>query len=70
MVTSQAAGEIGELYVFQELLRLGVSVYVPLVDEGVDALARTPGGQTMELQIKSAGGAGGKHPRWFQMSRF
>lgn len=66
----QIAGEIGELYVFSELLKRGLAVYKPLVDEGLDALVRLPVGQVIELQIKSAGGASGKDPRWFQMPSF
>lgn len=70
MVTKQAAGEIGELFVFRELLKKGVQVFKPLVDEGLDALLRLPDGEILELQIKSAGGAGGRDPRWFQMPPF
>ena len=70
MATTQAAGKIAELHVFNELLKRGGSLYVPLVDAGVDAIVRTAGGHTIDLQIKSAGGAGGKHPRWFQIPRF
>ncbi len=68
--TKQVAGQLAELHVFSELLKQGVSVYKPLVDEGLDALARLPDGQVIELQIKSASGAGGKDPRWFQMPDF
>ena len=72
MVTGakSVAGQIGELHVFSELLKQGLEVYQPLVDEGLDALVRLPSGQVIELQIKSAGGAGGKDPRWFQMPAF
>ena len=70
MATKQMAGEIAELHVFSELLKRGVAVYKPLVDEGLDALARLPDGEVIELQIKSAGGSGGKDPRWFQMPSF
>ena len=63
------AGERGELYVYGELLKRGVVSYLPLVDEGLDALVRTPGGAVIEIQIKAAGSAGGKYPRWFQMQR-
>lgn len=66
-VNKQIAGERGELYVFGELLKRGMVPYVPLVDEGLDALMRTPAGRVIELQIKAAGSAGGKYPRWFQM---
>lgn len=69
MVTARTAGKIGELYVFNELLKLGAAVYVPLVDDGVDALIYTPAGSTIQLQIKAAGGAGGKDPGWFQVSK-
>ena len=69
MVTKQAAVEIGELYVFGELLKRGATPYVPLVDEGVDAVVRTKTGRLVEVQIKSAGSAGAKDPRWFQISR-
>ena len=68
-MTTQAAGKIAELYVFNELLKRGAAVFIPLVDEGVDAVVRTAAGQTIELQIKSSGGAGGKYPGWFQMSK-
>ena len=57
MLKKQIAGEIAELYVFGELLKRGVLPYVPVVDEGVDALVRTFGGHVIELQIKSAGSA-------------
>ena len=70
MASKQVAGEIGELHVFGELLKQGVAVYKPLADEGLDALARLPDGQVLELQIKSSGGAGGKYPHWFQMPAF
>ena len=69
MATTATAGKIGELYVFNELLKRGAGVYVPLVDEGVDAIVRTAKGHTIELQIKSSGGAGGKFPRWFQIAK-
>ena len=67
MITKQVAGEIGELFVFSELLKRDVAVYKPLVDNGLDALVRLSSGQVLELQIKTAGGAGSKGPRWFQM---
>ena len=41
-----------------------------MVDEGLDALVRLPDGKVLEVQIKSAGGSGGKDPRWFQMPSF
>ena len=63
----QIGDERGELYVFGELLKRGLVPYVPLVDQGLDALVRTPAGRMIELQIKAAGSAGGKYPRWFQM---
>ena len=66
----QLAGERGELYVFSELLKRGIVSYLPLVDEGIDALVRTSNGQLIELQIKAAGSAGGEYPRWFQMPFF
>ena len=65
----QIAGERGELYVFGELLKRGVVPYVPLVDQGLDALVRAPGCAVIEIQIKAAGSAGGKYPRWFQVHR-
>lgn len=69
MATASTAGKIGELYVFNELLKRGAAVYVPLVDEGVDALVQTSAGGVVELQIKVAGGAGGKDPGWFQVPK-
>ena len=62
MAATPTAGKIGELYVFNELLKRGAAVYVPLVDEGVDALVQTSAGGVVELQIKVAGGTGGKDP--------
>jgi hypothetical protein len=70
MVTKQAAAGICELFVFGELLKQGVAVYKPLVEQGLDALVRLPDGQVLELRIKSVGGAGGKGPGWFQMPPF
>ncbi len=67
MASTTTAGKIGELYVFNELLKRGAAVYVPLVDEGVDALVQTSAGGVVELQIKVAGAAGGKDPGWFQV---
>lgn len=67
MATTSTAGKIGELYVFNELLKRGAAVYVPLVDEGIDALVQTSAGEAVEIQIKVAGGAGGKDPGWFQV---
>ena len=67
MAITQSAGKVAELYVFNELLKRGGAVYTPLVDEGVDAVVRTASGHTVDLQIKSSGGAGGKYPRWFQI---
>ena len=67
LFSKQIGGERGELHVFGELLRRGMVPYRPLVDEGLDALVRTAAGQVVELQIKAAGSAGGKYPRWFGM---
>ena len=65
----QIAGEIGKLHVFGELLKRGVVPYVPLVGQGLNALVRVPGCAAIEIQIRTAGSAGGKHPRWFQVDR-
>ena len=67
MVTKQAAGKTGELYVFGELLKRQALPFVPLVNEGINALVQTSAGSVIELQVKSAGSAGGKDPRWFQV---
>ena len=69
MAATSTAGKIGELYVFNELLKRGAAVYVPLVDEGIDALVQTSAGGVVELQINLAGGAGGKDPGWFQVPK-
>ena len=66
MVTTQTAGKIGELYVFNELLKRGAVPYLPLVDEGVDALVCTPTRQVIEIQIRSKSDEA-KYPRRFQM---
>ena len=63
----QIAGELGELYVFGELLKRGAVSYIPLVDTGLDALVRTSEGTVIEIQVKSAGSDGGKSGRWFQI---
>lgn len=68
MAIKQIASEIGELYVFGELLKRGAVPYVPLADEGVDALVRIPSGQIIELQIKLSGSPGGEHTGWFQVA--
>lgn len=70
MLDRQMAGKIGELHVFNELLNRGVAPYVPLVDEGVDAIVRAPGNWTLNLQITSCGSAGSKYHRWFLMPKF
>jgi hypothetical protein len=60
-------GKQAELYVFGELLRRGIVLYVPIVDmEGVDAVIRSARGY-LELQVKSS--ATPKNPRWFQAER-
>ena len=69
MLDRQLAGKIGELHVFNELLKKGLTPYVPLVDDGVDAIVRFADGRTLDLQIKYSGGAGGKHPGWFQVDK-
>lgn len=69
MLDRQLAGKIGELHVFNELLKKGLAPYVPLVDDGVDAIVRFADGRTLDLQIKYSGGAGGKHPGWFQVDK-
>ncbi|PKB78692.1 MAG: hypothetical protein BZY88_17135 [SAR202 cluster bacterium Io17-Chloro-G9] len=66
----ELSGKRGELFVFTELLKRGLVSYVPLVDEGIDALVRTSDEQLIEIQIKAAGSAGGKFPRWFGMPEF
>ena len=66
----QIAGARGEVFVFGELLKRGTVSYLPLVDEGFDALVRSHEGHVIEVQITSAGSAGGKYHRWFQMPKF
>ena len=69
--TRQVAGKRAELFVSNELLKRGAAVFAPVVDSvGVDLAVRGDDGQYVEVQVKSAGGAGGKDPRWFQMGRF
>lgn len=65
-VDRQLGGKRAELYVISELLKLGVVPYMPMVDiEGVDAVVHTPSGKLLAIQVKAAGVAGGRHPRWF-----
>ena len=66
----QITGARGEVFVFGELLKFGAVSYLPLVDEGFDALVRSPEGNVIEIQITSADSAGGKYHRWFQMPKF
>ena len=64
------AGKRAEQYVIDNLLKLGAMVYVPVLDaEGVDMVVRSGTSEFVEVQVKSAGGAGGKDPRWFQVTR-
>ena len=52
--------------VLGELLKLGVVPYVPIADvEGVDAVVHISTGKLLSIQVKSAGIAGGRYPRWF-----
>ena len=69
MANIQSAGKIAELWVFNELLKRGCSIYTPLVDEEVDAVVRTASGHAIDIQVKSSGGAGGKDPGWFQIGK-
>ena len=55
---------------FGELLKRGAVPYLPMVDEGIDALLRSPGDSTIDLQITSSGSGGSKHQRWFLMPKF
>ncbi len=61
-VSTKAAGKIAQLYVFNELLKRDAAVYIPLVDEGVDALVRTTAGRTIEIQVKSSEALAGNTP--------
>ena len=47
-------GKRMEFWIIGEMLRLGLDVYIPLVDDrGVDAVVRRPDGSFVELQIKA-----------------
>ena len=52
-ITSQQKGKRGELWVFGKLLDAGVNVYLPLVDEGIDAIIRRSDRRLLEIQVKS-----------------
>jgi len=52
-ITSQQKGKRGELCVFGKLLDAGVNVYLPLVDEGIDAIIRRSDRKLLEIQVKS-----------------
>ena len=48
------------------MLKLGVVPYVPIADvEGVDAVVHISSGKLLSIQVKAAGIAGGRDPRWF-----
>ena len=65
-VDRQLGGKRAELYVLGELLKLGVVPYVPIADvEGVDAVVHISSGKLLSIQVKAAGIAGGRDPRWF-----
>lgn len=60
-------GRLAELYVQRELLRAALEVYVPIADDvGIDIVARVPGGNFVEIQVKSTSPSA-QHPRWFQV---
>ena len=61
------AGQLAEYHVFSELLKRGVAIYQPLVNEGIDALVRLLDGQILELAIKSVSVPAEQRPRRFQM---
>ena len=66
-----SGGKQAELFVTGELLKRGAAVFEPVVDSvGIDLVVRGERGQYIEIQVKSAGSAGGKDPRWFQMGWF
>ena len=47
-------GKAIEYKVASEMLREGFEIYLPAVDDhGVDLMARTPGGNIVEVQVKS-----------------
>ncbi len=51
---SSYKGKRGEYYVFGELIRGGVDLYLPVIDIGVDGIIRgKDGGAYVELQVKS-----------------
>lgn len=49
---SGTKGKRGELVVIGELLRLGLQVYLPVVDSGIDCVVDIGGGNYREVQIK------------------
>ena len=47
-------GAIGELYVFAQLLKLGATVFTPVVDiKGIDAIVKRKDGSLREVQVKT-----------------
>lgn len=66
-IRSQEKGKQAEFWVFGELIRRGVSLYVPVVDvEGIDAIARRKDGACLEIQVRSVWEP--KYSRWFYAS--
>ena len=52
--SSRHKGKRGEYYVFGELIKRGLDLYLPVVDIGIDAIIRGKDGSAyVELQVKS-----------------
>ncbi len=52
-IGSVETGKIGELLVVTELLKRGASVFLPVADQGIDAIVRSKDGQLSEIQVKT-----------------
>ncbi len=51
-VETQEKGKRAEFYVFGELLKLSADLYLPVIDQGVDAIVRKRNGECIEIQVK------------------
>ena len=51
-VETQEKGKRAEFYTFGELLKHSADLYLPVIDQGVDAIVRRGNGDCIEIQVK------------------
>ena len=67
IVTGKQLTQVAEYHVFSELVKRGVAVYRPLLNEGSDILAKLTDGQVLEAEIKTSVVIDGKPSSRFQL---